>query len=47
LTVAVVDISAPRLKVEVFADLFVGNARPTLPLEKLDLKASSNQQQEA
>jgi len=33
--------------VKISADLFVGNTRPTLPLEKLNLKAPTNQQQKA
>jgi hypothetical protein len=45
LTVAVVNLSAPRFKMKISADLFVGNTRPTLPLEKLNLKAPSNQKE--
>ena len=47
LIVAVVNLSAPRLEMKISADLFVRNTRPPLPLEKLNLKAPSNQQQKA
>jgi hypothetical protein len=46
LTVPVIDVSSQWFKTEVSLDLFFGKIGPVLPLEKLNLKAPSDQQEE-
>jgi hypothetical protein len=47
LTIPVIDVSSPGFKTEVSLDLLFGKICPVLPLEKLNLKAPSNQQEES
>jgi hypothetical protein len=45
LTVPVIYVPSPWFKTEVSLDLFFGKICPVLPLEKLNLKAPSNQKE--